>query len=172
MELKEKLLKIAEENVNKNLEEIKQQHEARIKRELKDVEFVLELIEKKMLYKVVGERGSSQRFVMITKEKFLEDYMSEPKSSYNKKGITIKNWDWAEESYDLEITINSEIRYKHIGKIIKDFTETLSDKSRTIEYITKGLWDLKQEFEELVNQEKNIMKFVQDYEEAKKIINQ
>lgn len=164
--IKEYLLKIANENVNKNLEEMKKQHEERIKREIEDVNFILELIEKKMIYKVVGEK-----YVMITKEIFLNDYMSEPKESWHKKGITIKDWNGWKESYDLIITINNEVTYKHIGNVIKDFRNSISEKTRRIQYITDGLWELEQDFNKLVKQEKNIMKFIKDYNEANEVIN-
>lgn len=170
-DIKRELLKIAEENVNKKLEEERKKNEAKIEMEIKDVNFILELIEKKMLYKVIGDWREDQRFEMITKEMFLKDYTSEPKESWNKRGITIKKWNGWKESYDLEIVINNEIRYKHIGYIIKDFKETLKDKKDRISRITEGLNEIERQFKELVNQETNIMKFVEDYNETQKQLN-
>lgn len=171
--LEKELLKIATENVNKKLKEERKKSEEKIKSEIQDVNFILELIEKKMLYKVVGRWHSDEKFIMITKEIFLKDYTSEPESDWHKKGITLKNWHgWNLENCDLKIMINDEIEYRHIGYIIKDFTDTLKEKKDRIYRITEGLNDLERKFKELVNQETNIMKFVKEYEEIKKQLNE
>lgn len=170
-DIKQELLKIAEENVNKKLEEERKKNEAKIEKEIKDVNFILELIEKKMLYKVIGDWREDQRFEMITKEMFLKDYTSEPQENWHKRGITIKKWNGWKESYDLEIVINDEIRYKHIGYIIKDFTETLKDKKDRISRITEGLNEIERQFKELAKQETNIMKFIKDYNETQEQLN-
>lgn len=170
-DIKQELLKIAEKNVNKKLEEERKKNEAKIEQEIKDVNFILELIEKKMLYKVVGDWREDQRFEMITKEMFLKDYTSEPQENWHKRGITIKKWNGWKESYDLEIVINDEIRYKHIGYIIKDFTETLKDKKDRISRITEGLNEIERQFKELAKQETNIMKFIKDYNETQEQLN-
>lgn len=171
-DLKNKLLKIATENVNKKLEEELKNNQQQIKEEIKDVNFILELIDKQMLYKVVGE-WRNEKFEMITKEEFIKDYTSEPKSDWHKKGIKIKSWNgFGNDNYKLDITINDEIKYKHIGYIIKDFTERLKDKEEKIYKITEGLNELEIDFEKLKNQEKNIIKFVNDYKNAEGIINE
>ncbi len=171
-DLEKELLKIATENVNKKLEEERKKSEEKIKNEIQDVNFILELIEKKMLYKVVGRWSSDEKFIMITKEIFLKDYTSEPKENWHKKGITIKDWHgWNLENCDLKITINDEIEYRHIGYIIKDFTDTLKDKKDRVYRITEGLNDIERKFKELVNQEANIIKFVEDYNSTKEQLN-
>ena len=170
--IEQELLKIATENVNKKLEEERKKSEEKIKNEIQDVNFILELIEKKMLYKVIGDCRENQKFEMITKEIFLKDYTSEPKANWHKKGIQIKNWNSWKESYNLKIVINDEIEYKHIGYIIQDFTHTLKDKKDRISRITEGLNEIEKQFKELLNQETNIMKFVKDYNNAQEQLNQ
>lgn len=170
--IEQELLKIATENVNKKLEEERKKSEEQIKNEIQDVNFILELIEKKMLYKVIGRWSSDEKFIMITKEIFLKDYTSEPTSNWHKKGITIKDWHgWNLENCDLKITINNEIEYRHIGYIIKDFIETLKEKKDRIYRVTEGLNGLEKNFKELVNQEANIMKFVKDYNDIQELLN-
>ena len=85
-DIKQKLLDLAEQKVKEKLEEEKKQNEKKIKNEIKDVEFILELIEKKMLYKKIGDNwDKKQKFLVITKEIFFEDYTKEPKDSWSKK---------------------------------------------------------------------------------------
>lgn len=170
--IERELLKIATENVNKKLEKERKKNEEQIKNEIQDVNLILELIEKKMLYKVIGRWSSDEKFIMITKEIFLKDYTNEPKESWHQKGIKIKDWHgWNLENCDLKITVNSEIEYRHIGYIIKDFIETLKEKKDRIYGIIEGLNELEKNFKELVNQEANIMKFVKDYNEIQEQLN-
>lgn len=170
--IEQELLKIATENVNKKLEEERKKSEEKIKSEIQDVNFILELIEKKMLYKVVGRWSSNEKFIMVTKDIFLKDYTSEPKTDWHKKGIRIENWHgYLSDNYDFRITINDEITYSHIGYIIKDFIDTLKEKKDRIYRLTEGLNDLEKKFEDLSNQETNIIKFVENYNEIKKQLN-
>ena len=172
-DIKEELLKIAREKVNEKLEKERKENEEKIEKEIKDVNFILELIEKKMLYKVIGDWRESQKFEMITKEMFFKDYTSEPKSNWHTKGIEIKGWDsWSSDNYKLKIKINNEIEYKHIGYIIQDFEQKLKEKLDRVSRLTEGLYELQSEFKELANQETNIMKFVQEYNEINKKLNE
>lgn len=171
VDIKQELLKIANEQVNKKLEEERKKNEEKIQKEIQDVNFILELIEKKMLYKVINRWHSDEKFIMITKEMFLQDYTKEPKENWHKRGIMLKNWKGWKDSYDLEITINDEIKYYHIGYIVKDFIETLKDKKERIIRVTEGLNNLERDFEELQKQEKNIVNFVKEYNQINKEIN-
>ena len=171
-DIEQELLKIATENVNKKLEEERKKTEEHIKNEIEDVNFILKLIEKKMLYKVIGDWREPQEFKMITKEIFLKDYTSDPKESWHRKGISIKDRGLTgEDDYKLKIVINNEIEYKHIGYIIQDFTNELKDKMNRITRITEGLNELEKHFKMLINQEKNIKKFIEDYNEIKEQLN-
>ena len=158
--VKEKLYEIAKEKVEQKLKEEREKEEARINGEIDKVKFILELIDKKMLYKRIGD-WRDYKYEMITQEIFFEDYSKEPKNSYDKK-LQIKDLDWNLDNYHLEIEVNG-IKYFHIGKLIKDFEEQLKKKTERINYITEGLYDLENEFKELVKQEKMIKSFIEDY---------
>ena len=170
-DIEQKLLKLAEENVNKKMEEERKASELKIKKEIKDVKFILELIEKKMLYKKIGDWKNPIKFEMITKEIFWNDYTTKPKDKWRAEGITIKEWDnWGFDNYNLKIEVNG-IKYEHIGYIVTDFINELKEEQRRIATITNGLYELEKHFEELKKQEKNIIGFVNDYNETKKKIN-
>jgi hypothetical protein len=172
-DIKDKLLKIAEENVNKKLVEEQKRRETQIEKEIEDVKFILELIEKKMIYKKIGGRWDNPiKYELITKEIFLEDYSKEePKNSWSKK-LQIKGQEyWDSDSYKLDIEVNGE-HYYHIGYIINDFEEALKNKRNRIKYITDGLNDLEKDFEKLKNQEKNIKGFIEDYNAVNKSLNE
>ena len=172
-DIKNKLLKIAEENVNKKIAEEQKRREKQIEKEIKDVEFILELIEKKMLYKKIGDRWDNPRkYELITKEIFFEDYSKiEPKNTWSKKLQIKGNEYWDSDSYKLDIEVNGE-HYYHIGYIINDFEEVLKEKKDKIKYITNGLHELEEDFEKLKNQEKNIKGFIEDYNAINKSLNE
>ena len=159
-DIKKKLLEIAQEKVEQKLKEEREKEEARINGEIDKVKFILELIDKKMLYKRIGD-WRDYKYEMITQEIFFEDYSKEPKNTYDKK-LEIKDLDWNLDNYHLQIEVNG-IKYYHIGSLIKDFEEQLKKKTERINYITEGLYDLENEFKELVKQEKMIKSFIEDY---------
>lgn len=97
-------------------------------------------------------------------------FMSYEEFEKYKKGIQLKDYKgFSYDTYDVDIRVNG-IRYKHIGSIIKEFEEKLKEKTDRINYITEGLHELKEEFMELVNEEKNIKKFIEDYKESEREI--
>ena len=148
--VKEKLFEIAKEKVEQKLKAEREKEEARISGEIDKVKFILELIDKKMLYKRIGD-WCDYKYEMITQEIFFEDYSKEPKNSYDKK-LEIKDLDWDLDNYHLQIEVNG-IKYYHIGSLIKDFEEQMKKKTEQIDYITRNLSDLKKEFDELVGKE-------------------
>ena len=158
--VKEKLFEIAKEKVEQKLKAEREKEEARISGEIDKVKFILELIDKKMLYKRIGD-WRDYKYEMITQEIFFEDYSKEPKNSYDKK-LEIKDLDWDLDNYHLQIEVNG-IKYYHIGSLIKDFEEQMKKKTEQIDYITRNLSDLKKEFDELVGKEEIIKGFIEDY---------
>ena len=171
-DIKQRLLKLAEERVKEKINEERRKTEKQIENEIKDVEFILELIEKKMLYKKIGKNyEKNQKFVMITKEIFLEDYSKEREYDWQRKLEIKDNEFFDSENYELKIIVNG-VNYYHIGSIIKDFETELKKKIDRIKYVTEGLYDLEKDFEQLKNQEQNIKKFIEDYNEVNKELNQ
>ena len=63
------------------------------------------------------------------------------------------------------------IKYEHIGYIVTDFINELKEEQRRIATITNGLYELEKHFEELKKQEKNIIGFVNDYNEITEKLN-
>ena len=168
--IKNKLLKIAEDKAIEKLNQEREKNEKKIKEETQYVETILKMIDRKMLYKVTENDRKYQKFILITEDIFFQDYMNEPKESYYNKGIQLKDYkDFCYDNYEVDIKVNG-IRYKHIGSIIQEFEKELKEKIRRIICITERLWDLEQEFKELANQEKNIKKFIEDYKEREREI--
>ena len=162
-DIKNRLLKIAEDKAIEKLNQERERNEKKIKEETEYVETILKMIDRKMLYKVTENDKQYQKFIVITEDIFFQDYMNEPKETYYTKGIKLKDYkSFSYDNYEVKIEVNG-IRYKHIGSIIQEFENELKNKIRRINYITEGLWELEKEFKELANQEKNIKKFVEDY---------
>lgn len=168
--IKDKLLKIAEEKATEKINQEREKYEQKIREEIQYVEIILKMIEKKMLYKVTDDDRKYQKFILITKDIFLDDYMNEPKEHWYPKGIQLKDYKHlCCDNYEVDIRVNG-IRYKHIGSIIKEFEGKLKEKTNRISSITENLKNLENEFIELVNEEKNIKKFIEDYKETERAI--
>ncbi len=161
-DVKKELLSIAQEKVNKKMAEEQERREKQIKNEIKDFEFILELIEKRLIYKKTGDSWRNPKYVMITREIFFEDY-SNCKDEW-KKGIQIEEWDSWKDSNTLRIKVNG-IYYEHIGKLIQDYEKELKDKTDRVTRLQSILRELEECFNSLKSQEKNIMEFIKNYNE-------
>lgn len=168
-DIKQELFKIATENVNKKIEEERKKSEEKINREIDDVKFILELIEKRMLYKITGSWSESKNFVLITKEIFLEDYSKEPEYEWQKKLQVKKTKDWG-STYNLDIIVNG-IEYKHIGYIIQDYCSELRKEKERLKDISRELYESEKRFEDMEKQELIIKKFIEDYNNIEKQLN-
>jgi hypothetical protein len=159
--IEDEIIRLAEENVNKKLEKDREQEEQRLKSELDKVKELLLMIKKRMLYKTTSEDffGNNKKYVLITEEVFFEDYNSEKNKVYRSNPIQIKDWEGK-----LDIRVN-DIRYRHIGNLIKDFEETMQDKTDRVDRLSNNLRELQEDFESLKKQEQNIKKMVTDYQE-------
>ena len=170
-DIENKILKLAKETANKKLKEEQERIEKKINSEIEDVKFILELINKKMLYKRKGEYYNVKGYELITEDIFLQDYFEkEPKNSWNKK-LQIKERDsWDSEWYKLEIEVNGE-KYFHIGYIISDFEKELNDKKSRIKGISEKLWEIEKDFNEFTKQEPIIKQMIEDYHLIDKTFN-
>ena len=160
-DIENKILEMAQKNVNKKISEEKIKLENKINSEIKDVKLILELINKKMLYKK-------------DKKIFFKDYFEkETKYDWQRKleikEPTDKYANYC-DSYQLQIEVNGE-KYYHIGYIINDFEKELSNKINRINYMTDGLYEIKKDFEELVKQEPIIKKMIEDYHKTNETLN-
>ena len=168
-DIENKILEMAQKNVNKKISEEKIKLENKINSEIKDVKLILELINKKMLYK-----KDKKGYELITSEIFFKDYFEkETKYDWQRKleikEPTDKYANYC-DSYQLQIEVNGE-KYYHIGYIINDFEKELSNKINRINYMTDGLYEIKKDFEELVKQEPIIKKMIEDYHKTNETLN-
>ena len=167
--IENEILKMAQTNVNKKIIEEKIKLENKFNSEIEDVKFILELINKKMLYK-----KDKKGYELITSEIFLKDYLEkETKYTWQRKlEITEPTNKYADycDSYQLQIEVNGE-KYYHIGYIINDFEKELNNKINRINYMTDGLYEIKKDFEELVKQEPIIKKMIEDYYKTNEALN-
>lgn len=170
--IENKILKLAEKSANKKINEEKKRIEDKLKNEIDDVKFILDLINKKMLYKAIRVNYNIKQYQLITDEIFLEDYFEkEPKSTWGKK-LQVKNKEyWDSDSYNLEIEVNGE-KYYHIGYIINSFETELKEKKNRVKYLNDKLWEIEKDFDDFIKQEPIIKKMIEDYYETKKTINQ
>ena len=169
-DIKEKLYKIAEENVNKKLETEMEKNKQRIEKEIEDVKFILELIEKRMLYKITGSWSEPKSFVLITKEIFLEDYSKERKYDWQEK-LQVKKYDNWRDNYKLDIVVNGE-RYNHIGCLMKEYRDELKKEQERVKEISIKLRESAKRYEELQEQEAIIKTFIEDYNSTERYLNQ
>ncbi len=165
-DIKNRLLKIAEEKANEKIKKELEKAEENIKDEVEDVEKILKMIDKKMLYKINFDKKKNTKFIMITEEIFFQDYL-EDNNFFGGSTIRFKNY--TREEYEVEIKVNG-IEYYHIGSLIQKFESKLKEKITQIERVTVDLRRLEDDFKDLVNQEKNIKKFIEDYNETEKNI--
>ena len=168
-DVKQELLKIAEENVNRKLEEEMEKNKQRIEKEIEDVKFMLELIEKRMLYKIIGSWSEPKSFVMITKEIFLEDYSKEREYKCQEK-LQVKKYDNWQDNYKLEIIVNGT-HYSHIGCLMKDYYDELRTEQGRLKDISIKLNESVKRYEELQEQETKIKSFIEDYNKTNKYLN-
>lgn len=169
-DIKQELLKIAEENVNKKLEEEMEKNKKRIEKEIEDVNFILELIEKRMLFKITGSWSEPKSFVLITKEIFLEDYSKERKYDWQEK-LQVKKYDNWRDNYKLDIVVNGE-RYNHIGCLMKEYRDELKKEQERVKEISIKLRESAKRYEELQEQEAIIKTFIEDYNSTERYLNQ
>lgn len=162
-EIEIKILALAKESANRKIKEEQKKAEEKINSEIEDVKFILELINKKMLYKHKGSYWNKKGYELITKEIFLQDYFEkEPKNSWQKK-MQIKDREFFDsESYKLAIEVNGE-KYYHIGYIINDFENELKDKKNRIKNITEKLTEVEKDFDDFTKQELYIKQMIEDY---------
>lgn len=162
-DIENKILKLAKETANKKIKEEQEQIEKKLNNEIEDVKFILELINKRMLYKRKVEYYNIKGYELITEDIFLQDYFEkDPKNSWNKK-LQIKEKDsWNSEWYKLEIEVNGE-RYFHIGYIINDIEKELENKKDRLKRINEDLWKIEKDFDEFKKQEPIIKQMIEDY---------
>ncbi len=168
--IKQELLKIAEENVNKKLEKEMEKNKERIEKEIKDVNFILELIEKRMLFKITGSWSEPKSFVLITKEIFLEDYSKERKYDWQEK-LQVKEYNNWRDNYKLDIVVNGE-RYVHIGCLMKEYRDELKKEQERVKEISRELRESAERYEKLQEQETIIKTFIEDYNSTERYLNQ
>ena len=165
MENKDIISKIKEkayENVNKKIEQQRKETENKIKYELEVVSKCIDLINDKMIFKVVD--GYSSKYALATPEMFFEDYNKECDNW--EKGI---RFDDRRYNYQPYFTVNGEnyydIRYI-IGRYEKDF-ELLNEKTNRL---YEKLIDLKEERELMIKQQPIIKELLKQYTELHQVI--
>lgn len=168
-DIKQELLKIAEENVNEKLEKEMEKNKQRIEKEIEDVKFILELIEKRMLFKITGSWSEPKSFVLITKEIFLEDYSKEREYKWQEK-LQVKKYDNWRDNYKLDIIVNGE-HYNHIGCLMQEYRNKLKEEQERVEGISRKLRESEKRYEALQEQETTIKNFIEDYNNTEKYLN-
>lgn len=160
MENKDIISKIKEkayENVNKKIEEQRKETESKIKNELEIVSKCIDLINDKMIFKVID--GYAGDYVLATPEMFFEDYNKEGKR-YN-KGIRFCDRKYKYEPYFI---VNGE-DYYDVRYIIGSYEERFKKFSEKTNRLYENLRTLEQEREILIKQQPVIKDLLKQYEE-------
>lgn len=163
-DIEKELLELANKEVKEKIEKERQQSEVKIKEDIKKVKIILDLIEKHIIYKVDDRYTSHAKFIPITKEIFFEDYAN--KGKYN-DGIKLEEYDYESATYKFKNIKVNDIYYYHIGRTIPEFEKLIDEKLDKVKRYTFELNCIKDEVENLINQEKNIKKFIEDYNKLK-----
>lgn len=163
MEMSEKktvdnLLEIAQKMANEKFAQEKQRVEERINDELGDVRKAVEMVRSGLCYKKIDEFGR-KRYLFVTEETLIQDYLSEPKNTYVNKGIRF-NVDGSKTSYIF--TVNG-IYYYDMRYILNAYEEDVRKEQKRITGYSTTLNELINEFERLLEERKAIRKMLDDW---------
>lgn len=164
MENKDIISKIKEkayENVNKKIEEQRKKTENKIKYELEVVSKCIDLINEKMIFKVIDDY--TRKYVLATPDMFFEDYNKECNTW--EKGIDFCDRKYRYEPY---FKVNGE-KYYDVRYIIGKYEEDFTAFSEKINRLYNKLMELENEKELMIKQQPIIKELLKQYYELHQI---
>jgi hypothetical protein len=161
MEIKD-LMSIAKSLADKKYELERQQLEKTISGELEEVQRAIEMVKSGLCYKkVVLDGGWITRYEFATEEMLINDYLTEPKHSYTRRGIIFQQFD-AKKPWDRIFVVNGEDYYDMRHILQRYENDVIEERNRIIRY-NDQLNEIISKFDELIKQYPLIKKMMEDW---------
>lgn len=161
MEVKD-LMSIAKSMADKKYELERQQLEKTISGELEEVQKAIEMVKSGLCYKkVVLDGGWITRYEFATEEMLINDYLTEPKNSYTRRGITFQTFD-TKKPWDRIFVVNGEDYYDMRHILQRYENDVIDERNRIIRY-NDQLNEIISKFDELIKQYPLIKKMMEDW---------
>lgn len=169
MEQSEVIKKI-EEEANKQFEIIKEVEKKKLYERLDNdkqmSKKVLDLINSHLLFKKVpDEFGKIEKYQLVTYEDFLNDYLKEPKSQWE-KGIKFNS---PPSLFSGVVKVNG-ISYYDMRLIINSFEEQINNKINMLRDLSDRLNGAQNDLKDILKNEVNIKKMCEEFKEYQRKI--
>ena len=161
MEVKD-LMSLAQSMADKKYEVERQQLAKTISGELEEVQKAIEMVKSGLCYKkVVLDGGWTTRYEFATEEMLINDYLTEPKNSYTRRGIAFEKFD-AKEPWKRVFVVNGEAYYDMRHILQRYEKDVMDERNRIIRY-NDQLNEIINKFDELMKQYPLIKKMMEDW---------
>ena len=156
------LMSLAKSMADKKYELERQQWEKTISGELEEVQKAIEMVKSGLCYKkVVLDGGWTVRYEFATEEMLINDYLTEPKNRYTKRGITFQIFD-EKKPWNCIFVVNGE-NYYDMRYILQRYEkDVIEERNRIIRY-NDQLNEIISKFDELIKQYPLIKKLMEDW---------
>ena len=155
------LLDIARGMLDKKLEQQKAAVTDQINNELNDVRDAIQMVKFGLCYKIIDENGWHKHYIYATEDMLITDYLSDPKNSYCRRGISFEEPD-IKAPWKTVFTVNG-YKYYDIRYLIQRYQKDLeAEKNRILRY-GDTLNDMIREFDRLVEEHRAVKKMLDDW---------
>ena len=155
------LLDIARGMLDKKLEQQKAAVRDQINNELNSVRDAIQMVKSGLCYKITEENGWNKHYIYATEDMLITDYLSDPKNSYCRRGISFEEPD-IKAPWKAVFTVNG-YRYYDMRYLIQRYQKDLeAEKNRILRY-GDTLNDMIREFDRLVEEHRAVKKMLDDW---------
>lgn len=168
MDIFDKITEITNRQLQEKLDQKMRQAQEEIEQSRAVVEEAVRLIRSNLMYKDKG-RGSNHRYVIATEEMFFQDFMSKPEYDWD-RGIkfTIAKRGDNDYIYHGVFIVNGH-RYYDMRYLLDKYAEDVKDERDKICRYNDRLGEMIRVFDELVQQQPEIKKMLEEWHEMKDV---
>lgn len=159
----EKIRELADKTLREKIEaETKVVNDA-AERDRQVIETCLEMIEKNLVYKDIEQIGWGHKYVLATADMFYEDYVKEPKNSWN-RGIKLTEYKRGDDGYLYYgvFTVNGE-RYYDMRYLLRKYEKDVANTVKKLDAERDKLREIYDSYEEAVRSWPEVKKLVADW---------
>lgn len=139
--------------------------EKQLESDVSDIERVLEMIQKTLLFKKIpSQYGMKDRYVIVTEQTFLDDYTSEPENQFVAKGIYWTSPEDLKKSYNPVVKVNG-IRYYDARSFIYVYAEDIDTLRRRADDLLHKLCEAENDYKRLMENFPHTQKMVMEWAE-------
>lgn len=139
--------------------------EKQLESDVSDIERVLEMIQKTLLFKKIPTQyGMKDRYVIVTEQTFLDDYTSEPENKFTAKGIYWTSQEDLKKYYNPVVKVNG-IRYYDIRSFIYVYAEDIDTLRRRVDDLLHKLCEAENDYKRLMDNFPHMQKMVMEWAE-------